>query len=34
MAQMLGWKVFELGTGQVTPANVQAIIEHVTEVTR
>ena len=33
-AQMLGWKVFELGTGQVTPANVQAIIEHVTEVTR
>ena len=32
-AQMLGWKVFELGTGQVTPANVQAIIEHVTEVT-
>ena len=34
MAQMLGWKVFELGTGQVTPANVQAIINHVTEVTR
>ena len=33
-AQMLGWKVFELGTGQVTPANVQAIINHVTEVTR
>jgi len=32
-AQMLGWKVFELGTGQVTPANVQAIINHVTEVT-
>lgn len=33
-AQMLGWKVFELGTGQVTTDNVQAIIEHVTEVTR
>lgn len=34
MAQMFGWKVFELGTGQVTVDNVQAIIEHVTEVTR
>ena len=33
-AQMLGWKVFELGTGQVTVDNVQAIINHVTEVTR
>ena len=32
-AQMLGWRVFELGTGQVTPDNVQAIINHVTEVT-
>ena len=33
-ATLLGWKVFELGTGQVTAANVQAIIEHVTEVTK
>lgn len=33
-AQMLGWKVFEFGTGQVTVDNVQAIINHVTEVTR
>jgi len=33
-AQMLGWKVFELGTGQVTTDNVQAIINHVTGVTR
>ena len=32
-AQMLGWKVFELGTGQVTVDNVQAIINHVAEVT-
>ena len=32
-AQMLGWRVFELGTGQVTVDNVQAIINHVTEVT-
>jgi len=32
-AQMLGWQVFELGTGQVTVDNVQAIINHVTKVT-
>lgn len=32
-AQLLGWKVFELGTGQVTVDNVQAIINHVTGVT-
>jgi hypothetical protein len=32
-AQLLGWMVFELGTGQITVDNVQAIINHVTEVT-
>lgn len=26
-ATALGWRVFELGTGQVTPDNVQAIVE-------
>jgi very-short-patch-repair endonuclease len=32
-AQMLGWRVFELGTGQVTVDNVERIIRHIQEVT-